>query len=63
MTSTERPFTGNRLRTRPKMKLLDPDKPLGSFRVQAPPAGKFGHCDGRLAMDPFSDDPAAPVEP
>jgi len=62
MTS-DRPFTGNQLRTRPKIKLLDPNKPLGSFRVAAPPAGKFAHCDGQLAMDPSSDDLAAVVEP
>jgi len=50
MTS-DRPFAGNRLRTRPKIKMLDPNKPLGSFRVGAPPTGKFDHCDGQLGMD------------
>src|SRR5262245_47051987 len=55
MSKPKRPFAGNKLRVRPKVKLLDPDKPLATYRVPAPPEGKFQDIPGQLAMD-FSRD-------
>jgi hypothetical protein len=52
----------NRLKTSPKVRPLDPDKPMAPYRVPPPPAGKFRHIPGQLAMDLFSDDPDALVE-
>ena len=55
MTKPKRPVTGNRLRTLPKVRPLDPNVPLAPHRVPAPPPGKFARIEGQLAMD-FSRD-------
>jgi hypothetical protein len=55
MSQPKRPFTGNRLRTLPKIKPLDPNVRLAPYRVPAPPPAKFDHVQGQTAMD-FSQD-------
>ena len=40
-----------RLRTLPKIKPLDPGKPLAPYSVPSPPPGKFKGIPGQAAMD------------
>jgi hypothetical protein len=43
--------TSTRLLTRPKIRPLDPNKPLAPYQLPALPAGKFKHVDGQAALD------------
>lgn len=53
-----------RLRTPPKIKPLDSDKPLAAYSVPSPPAGKFAAIPGQQAMGFAADevDEAQPGE-
>jgi hypothetical protein len=52
----------HRLTPLPKIKPLDPDKPLAPYSVPSPPPGKFQAVPGQAAMDFGSDDPDALIE-
>jgi hypothetical protein len=56
MSKAKKPFTGNRIAAKPKVKPLDPGARLAPHRVAAPPPGKFDHCDGQAEMDFTSDE-------
>jgi hypothetical protein len=51
-----------RLTPRPKIKPLDPSKPLAPRSVPSPLPSKFKSITGQAAMDFDSDDPDALIE-
>jgi hypothetical protein len=51
MTTTRRPFAGNRIPVRVKIRPLDPSRRLAPYSVPAPPAGKFKDIPDQLAID------------
>jgi hypothetical protein len=52
----------HRLTPRPKIKPLDPGKPLAPHSVPSPPPGKFQAVPGQAAMDFGSENPDALTE-
>ena len=42
---------GKRLKDQPKIKPLDPGKPLAPYHVPAPPAAKFKDIPGQLSLE------------
>jgi hypothetical protein len=55
-------MTKRRLAPRPKIKPLDPDKPLAPYSVPSPLPGKFQAVPGQAAMVFSSDDPDAVID-
>jgi hypothetical protein len=60
MTTSRRPW---RLTTPPAIEPLPEGKQLAPYSVPSPPAGKFRDIPGQLAMDIYSDDPDALIDP
>jgi hypothetical protein len=51
-----------KLKTAPRIRPLDPDKPLAPYRPPSLPAGKFDHVPGQQMLDFSSDDPNALID-
>jgi hypothetical protein len=52
----------HRLNPLPKVKPLDPGKPLAPYSVPSPPPGKFTDIPGQAALDFNRDDPDTLIE-